>query len=50
MVHRLVCGGFCGGDIRRVLDTPTDLVLQHWDFVKFQSEYDETLLELNKPE
>ena len=50
MVHRLACDGFCGGDPQRILDLPSDLVLQHWDFVRFQSEYEETLLELNKPE
>ena len=46
---RLAREGFWGGNPQNVLDAPTDQVLDAWEFVNFQAEYEETSLELNKP-
>lgn len=46
---RLAREGFWGGDPQRVLEAPTDQVLDAWEFVNFQAKVEETTLELNKP-
>lgn len=50
MALRLAREGFGGGDPEKVLDMPTDLVLAAWELITFQSEYEETALEINKPQ
>ena len=47
---RLAREGFWGGSPEKVLRAPTEQVLNAWEFVNFQNEYEETLVELNKPE
>ena len=49
MVLRLAREGFGGGDPERILSMPTNHVLDAWEFVNFQAEYEETTMELNKP-
>lgn len=46
---RLAKEGMFGGDPQRVLRAPCDLVFASWHFLQFQSEYEETLTELNRP-
>lgn len=38
------------GTVEQILAMPADLVLATWEYVGFLSEYEETLLELNKSE
>ena len=45
---RLAREGFWGGDIQKVSEAPTNQVLDVWEFINFQAEYEETAIELNK--
>lgn len=49
MILRLAGEGFCGGDPQRIEETPTDLVLDAWELINFQNEFEETVMELNRP-
>jgi len=49
MALRLAREGFWGGQPERIQQAPLDLVLDAWEFVNFQAEYEETTIELNKP-
>lgn len=46
---RLAKEGYAGGDPRQILEMPTDLVLTMLEHVQFQSDYETTIFELNKP-
>ena len=46
---RLAREGFWGGDPQKIHEAPTNLVLDAWEFINFQAEYEETSLEINKP-
>lgn len=46
---RIAREGYWGGNPQQVSQSPTDLVLDVWEFINFQSEYEETTAELNKP-
>lgn len=45
---RLAREGFGGGDPERILGMRADLVMDAWEYVNFQADYEETLGELNK--
>ena len=45
---RLAKEGF--GTVEQILAMPTDLVLAAWEYVGFLGEYEETAIELNKPQ
>ncbi len=45
---RLAREGLWGGDPQKVLDAPTDQVLDAWEFINFQADLEETTLEINK--
>ena len=46
---RLAGAGYGGGDPNKVLEMPVDVVVDVLSFLKFRSEYEETVHELNKP-
>lgn len=46
---RLAHAGFGGGDPQKILAMPADLVIDMLHFVQFQSDYETTVLELNRP-
>lgn len=48
MLLRLAREGFCGGDPERIEAMPSDMVLDAWEFMSFQTEYEETVMEMNK--
>ena len=48
MALRLAREGFGGGDPARISAMPTNMVLDAWEFVNFQAEYEETTREMNK--
>ena len=48
MSLRLAHEGFGGGDPERIENMPTDVVLDAWEFINFQGEYQETVMEMNK--
>jgi hypothetical protein len=45
---RLAREGFGGGDPERILAMRADLVLDAWEYINFQADYEETVAELNK--
>lgn len=48
MSLRLAREGFGGGDPEKIENMPTDVVLDAWEFINFQGEYEETVMEMNK--
>lgn len=48
MALRLAREGFGSGDPQRILAMPTDMVLGAWELINFQSDYQESIIELNK--
>jgi len=48
MSLRLAREGFGGGDPAKVMSMPTNTVFEAWEFVNFQSEYEETVREMNR--
>lgn len=46
---RLAREGFGGGDPEKILEMPTDRVIEMIEFVQFQSDYENTVIELNRP-
>lgn len=48
MVNRLAREGFWGGNPELIWAAPADKVFEAWEFVNFQSEYEETMGELNR--
>lgn len=46
---RLAREGFAGGEPSRILELPTDQVIEMLEFVQFQSDYETTVMELNRP-
>ncbi len=46
---RIAREGFWGGNPDQVSQAPTNLVLDVLEFINFQTEYEETAAELNKP-
>ncbi len=45
---RLAREGYGGGDPEQVEAMPSDVVLDMWEFLNFQSEYEETAMEMNR--
>lgn len=48
MALRLAKEGY--GTVEQILAMPTDLVLATWEYMGFLQDYEETLMELNKPQ
>lgn len=48
MALRLAREGFGAGDPERILRMPTNVVLDAWEFINFQKDYEESVLEMNK--
>ena len=48
MALRLSKEGF--GTVEQILAMPADLVLSAWEYTSFLSDYEETAMEINKPQ